>query len=166
MIPNDARMSSTYPWNAGTSKSLSAGNCIDGDTIHSFCNTRGNEAAPWLALDFNVEVNVTQVVIYNRKTEGKRLEHVEVRVANELPSNSDVMSTKGILFGSFQGPGYNGQVISLKLDGQHNQLLGSYVIVQMSNKKALNLHQVRVFGYYNSPSSTTSKHQYKKLTLL
>ena len=152
LIPIAAKMSSTFTWNGkqhGTR--LRAENCIDGDTVVSFCNTGGREEAPWLVLEFNALVHVRRVVIYNRNISGNRLKNLEVRVTNELPVSSSYMSTLGQLLGRFPGPGRNGQIVSLNWSGPQDDLHGRYVIVQMRNYQPLHLHEVKVFGFSSSP---------------
>ena len=98
---------------------LPAAKCIDGDkttkTVDNLChsNRDANERAPWLALDFGAsDTSVERVDIFNRADCcGERLKNVEVRVANELPTDGSQMFSGGSLFDKFDGPGFNGQHI-------------------------------------------------------
>jgi hypothetical protein len=94
--------------------------CIDGKFQlpgegwkNTICHTR-NDKAPWLALDFGEQVEVTSVTMYNRNdANAQRLQNVEVRVLDSLPTNGNDVWMQGTLMGKFAGPGTLGQVITV-----------------------------------------------------
>jgi hypothetical protein len=104
---------------SSTAGSFSASNCINGDTsgnelTTNMCHTK-SENAPWLALEFDLPVDVKSVTIYNRKDCcGGRFSNAEVRVTDTLPTDGSQMFTGGRLLGSFQGPGTDGQIIQIQ----------------------------------------------------
>ena len=120
--------------------------CIDGVTRgvrSNVCHTAGKENAPWLLLDFQSRVEVTRVDIYNRADCcGERTKNLEVRLTDGVPTTGERMYTGGQLLGSFQGPGTDGQIISVSGSAR----IGRYVLIQMNNPEPLNLHEVSVFG--------------------
>lgn len=144
LIPVSAKMSSTYPNDSPAAK------CIDGDTTNGFCGTI-KEKAPWLAIELPEKASVYSVVIYNRKlaTTGDRFRNAEIRVTSELPSSGATMYPGGELLGTFQGPGEDGQGITIigETPGR-----GRYVLVQKNNtgqlgsNRYLSLHEVQVIG--------------------
>ena len=85
----------------------------DGDKTE-LCHT-GSHPAPWLAIDFGEEaqVSVEKVVLFNRNSsrnyENQRLRNVEVRLTDELPTAAKEKFSKGHLLGSFEGPATAGQ---------------------------------------------------------
>ena len=107
--PVTAQMSSTH-------SPRTADRCIDGDTETAanhgnMCHTE-DEGLPWLAIDFGTTVTVKRVEIFNRDDCcGDRTKNVDVRVANELPTSSSQMFSRGSLLGHFAGPATNGQHI-------------------------------------------------------
>ena len=127
-----------------------ASNCIDGrhDGDSTMCHTKGGERAPWLALQFSTEVQVSSVTLYNRGACcGERTRNVKVQVSNELPSNGDVVFTRGQVLGFFEGPGSNGQRITIPISPSRNSLTGRYLIIQIDNTQSvLNLEEVVVVG--------------------
>ena len=80
--------------------------------------------------------------IYPPQAYYDRLKNVEVRLTDKLPTSRDEMYTEGELLGIFWGPGKRGEVV--KVEGSART--GRYVLIQMNNRKALNLHEVEVFG--------------------
>ena len=122
-----------------------ASRCIDGVTRgvrSNVCHTL-KEQAPWLLLDFQNRVEVTRVDIYNRADCcGERTRNLIVRLTDEVPTTGSTMYTGGQLLGTFQGPGTNGQVISVSGSAK----IGRYVLIQMDYQQPLNLHEVFVFG--------------------
>ena len=79
--------------------------CIDGNTegpdfetdevgevqlnTINMCHTQ-NEPAPWIAIDYSVNVTVERVEIFNRRgCCGIRTQNVNVFVSNELPTSAD-----------------------------------------------------------------------------
>jgi hypothetical protein len=144
-------MSSIYcgDWCHGAEK------CIDGDTESDMCHTK-DENAPWLAIEFSDQVDVLSVTIYNRKDCcGDRFRNAEVRVTDVLPTDGTAMFTGGQLLSTFTGPAVDGQVILFKgqeyLRGRYTwpltlifSTMSRFVLVQISSRIALNLHEVTV----------------------
>merc|ERR1719239_1254275 len=132
-------MSSQYP-------TFVPSRCIDGvikGVRSNVCHTAGKENAPWLLLDFQSRVEVTRVEIYNRADCcGARTRNLEVRLTDEVPTTGETMYTGGQLLGTFQGPGTDGQIISVSGSAK----IGRYVLIQMNNPQPLNFHEVAVFG--------------------
>ena len=126
-----------------------AAKCIDGIRTgdpsqynSSMCHSTCEKNAPWLALEFSGQVNVTRVDIYNRvqnPTVAARLKNVEVRLTEELQP-LDQMYTGGELLGTFTGPGTKDQTI-IKVEGKAPKI-GRYVLIQMRHRETLNLYEV------------------------
>ena len=139
LVPYAASMSSQH-------LDFEASRCIDGVTTGdpgNLCHTATNgDSAPWLLLQFRNRVSVTKVEIYNRVTSGDRTRNLEVRLTEELPTTGATMYTGGQLLGTFQGPGGNGQVISVSGSAK----TGRYVLIQMNYQEVLHFHEVSVFG--------------------
>ena len=130
--------------------------CINGITDggrDQICGTHA-ENAPWLAIEFQSEKDVSQVVINNRKdADGQRTRNLEVRLTNELPASGERMFTGGQLLGTFVGPATDGQVISIS-SAQSRR--GKYVLVQQTHgdrKDHLNLLEVTAFGVTVTPTT-------------
>ena len=129
-------------------KNYPALNCIDGETTgsSSLCQTLGNQnnPCPWLLLEFQEEVEVFRVDIYNRihPTAAARTKNLEVRLTNAKPTTVKSMYTGGRPLGIFKGPGTSGQII--KVEGPPQ--VGKYVLIQMKNTQSLTLREVLVFG--------------------
>ena len=88
-----------------------AANCIDGTVAGTLCHT-GNDATPWLAIDYGTSVTVHRVEIFNRQDCcGERTRNVDVRISDELPTSDSQMFSGGTPFGHFAGPGTDGQHI-------------------------------------------------------
>ena len=88
-----------------------AANCIDGTVAGTVCHT-GNDATPWLAIDYGTSVTVHRVEIFNRQDCcGERTRNVDVRISDELPTSASQMFSGGTLLGHFAGPGTDGQHI-------------------------------------------------------
>ena len=108
-----------------------ASKCIDGVTSGGhlkICETNG-QSAPWIALEFQRQVEVTKVVMHARDDCcAERTKNLEVRVTNNLPTSGDSMFIGGNLLGSFQGPATNAQMITVK----ESPKVGRYVLVQMN----------------------------------
>ena len=101
--PVSASQSSGVGW-GGAAKQ-----CIDGAGTN--CHT-GNDATPWLAIDYGTSVTVQRVEIFNRRDCcGQRTRNVDVRISDELPTSASQMFSGGTLLGHFAGPGTNGQHI-------------------------------------------------------
>ena len=135
-------MSSVYNTDSVATK------CIDGiTTTDNMCHTGVRHPAPWIALEFPVQVAVARVDIYNRVTQAHRLRNVEVRLTEELPTSSDWMYTGGELLGTFRGPGTSAEKI-IRVEGAAK--IGKYVLIQMNNvwdnRYHLNWHEVEAFG--------------------
>merc|ERR1712037_540331 len=149
---------SLYPVNASLSSSYYGGyypatKCIDGITNDGdwgggpgndgMCHTM-RDLFPWIALDFGSLVMVKRVEIVNRSVLGARTRNIHILVGDQLPASGGEMFTEGALLGQFDGPGTNGQTISITGD---EMLAGRYVIVQMDNgEDPLNLKEVTAFG--------------------
>ena len=138
-------ISATMPSRLGKGSDWAAEKCIDGAISGkgSVCHTK-NEKAPWLALDFGASITMERVVIHNRHTSGERLRNAEVRVADQLPDPQ--MFGRGQLLGTFEGPGKDGEVVTLT---NSTGLKGRFVIVQIDNSPEtgpLNLNEVTVWG--------------------
>ena len=104
--PVTAILSSTWD------ESHAASYCIDGVTqTHSHVCSSQNENAPWFAIDFETEVMIERVEIFNRGWEGARTRNVEIRISDELPTSGDEMFSGGTLLGHFAGPGTSEQHI-------------------------------------------------------
>ena len=133
LVPANASMSSVYFIDH------SAGQCTKEGGI---CMTQG-ETAPWLALDYGGEVNVSRVVLINRNDSwAARTKNVNIRVSSTLPVSGREMFTGGQLLGLFEGPGTEGQRVEVT---GGTQLTGRYVVVQMNFSSAannLNLQEV------------------------
>ena len=142
LSPNNAVLSST--------SSYPGSNCIDGITsdYKNLCGTPGDNIKPcqWLALQFQEQVEVFRVDIYNRihKNAGvpERIRNLEVRLTYELPTSADSMFTEGQLLGTFAGPGRKGQIIKVEGPAQ----IGRYVLIQMNYKAHMAFHEVKVYG--------------------
>jgi len=149
LFPINAEMSST-PY-GGSQYHWRAAKCIDGIRTgdpsqynSSMCHSTCEKNAPWLALEFSGQVNVTRVDIYNRDDSfAARLKNVEVRLTEELQP-LDQMYTGGELLGTFTGPGTTDQTI-IKVEGKAPKI-GRYVLIQMRNRDCLNLYEVEAFG--------------------
>ena len=119
-----------------------ADNCINGiDCLTNF------ELAPWLALDYGIEVVLGSVTLINRNDSyAARTKNVHVRVSSTLPVSGSEMFTGGQLLGTFEGPGTPGQRIRV---GGGTQLTGRYVVVQMDHTLGasdLKLRKVRTWA--------------------
>ena len=118
--------------------------CIEGNTGGLECHS-GNEAAPWLALDYGSEVTVSTVVIVNRiSCCGERTKNVNIRVSSTPPVSGSVTFTAGQLLGTFEGPGTNGQRI--QITGER-ELTGRYVVVQLAGAYPLHLQEVTAWKH-------------------
>ena len=120
---------------SSTSEGRIANMCIDGSEDVGFCRT-DSETAPWLALDFGSEVQVSSVVLINGNNSvasAARTNNANIRVSSTLPVSGSEMFTGGQLLGTFEGPGTPGQRIEVT---GGTQLTGRYVVVQMNNRRA------------------------------
>ena len=148
LMPLEAFMSSQH-----SSHKYNASNCIDGqhggDSTMCHTSDTSGERAPWLALQFSTEVQVSSVTLFNRENCcGERTRNIKVRVADELPNNGDMMFTRGQLLGFFEGPGSNGQRIAIPRVPSTSTLIGRYLIIQIDHtENVLNLDEVVVFGH-------------------
>ena len=145
LVPYAASMSSLHR------SGFEASKCINGDsttgTNSNLCHTAGNgDRAPWLLLKFQDRVAVTRVVIYNRVNRRSTTRNLEVRLTDELPTTGDRMYTGGQLLGTFEGPGTDGQVISVSGSAK----TGRYVLIQMNHQDVLHFHEISVFGRVSS----------------
>ena len=136
LSPNNAQLSSTH------STSTAAAKCIDGNTEGPPCHSEPRGSYPWLAISFPEPVEVTRVVIYNRRDYGSRTKNLEVRLTDVLPTSEEARFTGGKLFGTFTGPGKDGEIIII--EGSVKK--GRYVLIQ-NGFWILNFHEVKVFGY-------------------
>ena len=141
-MPIAASMSSL--WGTHT-----AGYCTDGNegaSTHGICHTQA-ETAPWLALDYGSEFEVSSVVLVNRiDARTVRTKNVNIRVSSTPPVSGSEMFTGGQLLGTFVGPATSGQ--TFEVTGA-TPLTGRYVVVQMdhtSGAQILNLCEVTAWG--------------------
>ena len=122
-----------------------ASKCIDGVTSGgnlSICETNG-QSAPWIALEFQRQVEVTKVVLHVRDDCcAERTKNLEVRITDKLPTSANSMFTGGEQLGSFEGPATAGQII--KVEGIPQ--IGKYVLIQMDNPEKLTFLETVVFG--------------------
>lgn len=149
LFVSDAQLS---PHNAvlSSTSSYPGSNCIDGITsdYRNLCATPGDsiKTYQWLALQFQEQVEVFRVDIYNRihpkAGVPERTRNLEVRLTYELPTSADSMFTNGHLLGTFDGPGKSGQII--KVEGLAQ--VGRYVLIQMNHKAQMAFHEVKVYG--------------------
>ena len=146
---SDAQLSAHNAVLSGTSK-YPGSNCIDGITSDksNLCATPGKNIKPcqWLALQFQEQVEVFRVDIYNRNNKNagvpERTRNLEVRLTYELPTSADSMFTEGHQLGTFDGPGKSGQIIKVEGPAQ----VGRYVLIQMNHKAQMAFHEVKVYG--------------------
>ena len=110
-----ATQSSTF---LNDARQFGAGNCIDG-VIGSdktpggqwaLCHTN-HEAAPWIALDFGTSVTVQRVELSKSSMGANRIQKVDVRVSEKLPTSGSKMFSGGNLLGQFAGPGTEENII-------------------------------------------------------
>ena len=99
-------MSSTL---IGTGSEHEARNCIDGDLTTACHSIFKDDPYPWIALDFQIEVDVSKVEIIN-KMESK-LNRIKVRVSNERPTIGEFNG--GTLLGGLNGPFESGQKLTI-----------------------------------------------------
>ena len=101
------------------------------------------ERAPWVAVQFSDPVWVTGVELSNAKSNWERVGQVEVRVADNIPTDGSTVFSGGELFGVFI-PGDND-----RLEGRPRK--GRFVIIQRDGgedqKGVLIMEEIRVFGY-------------------
>ena len=140
--------------------------CFDGN-IASMCRSQ-NEATPWLAFEFQAQINVASVIIYNPPQYGNRTSNVELRVTDKLPPTigKTMFREEGHLIGHFAGPGKDGEIIKIETGSSRS---GRYLLIQMDKRglpsgshRKLNLTEVEVIGIYeqgkkNSLSDLTDK---------
>ena len=145
-------------------KLFPATKCIDGNTegpdldkdvggiikVSNMCHTQ-NEPAPWIAIDYSVNVTVQRVEIFNRRECcGDRTQNLDVIISNELPTSANKVFFGGTEFDHFRGPATDGEQIIMSGDKvpPGEVASGRYVIVQMNNGKGnpLNLQEVKAFG--------------------
>ena len=142
LSPHSAVLSST--------SSYPGSNCIDGITSDksNLCATPSNNKKPcqWLALQFQEQVEVFRVDIYNRihprADVPERTRNLEVRLTQNLPTSANSMYDEGQLLGTFTGPGKRGQIIKVEGPAQ----IGRYVLIQMNHPEQMAFHEVKVYG--------------------
>ena len=142
--------------------------CIDGVTTNDeLCHTNA-ELAPWLALDFGEEsqVSVEKTVLLNRKDKSwDRTRNVEVWLADEIPITATEKFSEGHLLGTFEGPATSGQEIEIESGPRWKKKIGRYLIIQMNNgteRLYLNLREVFAFGITHVPSNGKFRGSYCK----
>ena len=91
-----------------------AASCIDGysdsdkgpDGKTAICWTwkAKREAAPWVALDFGSPVTVHRVELYKSALGADRIQNVDVRISENLPTSGTYMFSGGTLLGQYAGP--------------------------------------------------------------
>ena len=132
--------------------------CIDDLTNDDLCHTNA-ERAPWLALDFGEEaqVSVDKTVLLNRKDcSWERTRNVEVWLANMLPMTAEKKFSEGHLLGTFEGPATSGQEVEIESGPGWENKMGRFLIIQMNNGTEnlfLNLREVSLFGITHVPSN-------------
>ena len=108
-----------------------------------------NEDMPWLAFEFQSQINVSAIVLQNPPKHGNRTANVYVWVTDRLPAIEEGMLSEGNLIGSFTGPGRDDQTIHIETD---SSLSGRYLLIQMDKRAAirslryLNLIEVELIG--------------------
>ena len=103
-----ATQSSTYQNDA---QQFGAGNCIDGvqgsdngpDGQWVLCHT-DPEDVPWIALDFGSPVTVHRVELFKSALGADRIQNVDVRISENLPTSGTNMFSGGTLLGQYAGP--------------------------------------------------------------
>ena len=104
---------------------------------------------PWLAFEFQSQINVSSIVLQNPPKHGNRTANVYVRVTDRLPAIGVGMFSEGDLIGIFTGPGRDDQTIHIETD---SSLSGRYLLIQMDMRAAnrslryLNLIEVEIIG--------------------
>ena len=123
--------------------------CIDGltnDTKENQCPTHP-DPAPWLALDFGEEaqVSVEKTVLFgsvfnedkssrwNRNWNRSRQWHVEVWLADEIPTTALEKFSEGHLLGTFEGAATSGKEVEIQSGPGWQKKMGRYLIIQMNN---------------------------------
>ena len=138
-------------------KSVKCGSfkCIDGLTNDDLCHTNA-EPAPWLALDFGEEaqVSVEKTVLLNRKDQfANRTRNIEVWLADAVPTNEDY----GHMLGTFEGPATSGQEIKIKSGRGWNKKRGRYLMIQINSgtehKHFLHFREIVAFGITHVPAN-------------
>ena len=106
-----------------------------------------DEDAPWLAFEFETQINISSVIMYNPPEYGNCTANVELRLTDILPAIGDTMFLGGHLIGNFTGPGQDSETILIKTDPSRS---GRYLLIQMDkrglagNLRHLNLLDVEV----------------------
>ena len=147
--------------------------CIDGLTNDDLCHTKA-ELAPWLALDFGQEaqVSVEKTVLLNRKDQSwNRTRNVEVWLADEVPTTAEkalalmdgstpVDTDDGDMLGTFEGPATSGQEIEIESGPGWNKKRGRYLIIQINDgtdddddEHFLHFREIFAFGITHVPSN-------------
>ena len=132
--------------------------CIDDLTNDDLCHTNA-EPAPWLALDFGeeAEVSVEKTVLLNRKDcSWERTRNVEVWLADMIPMTAEKKFSEGHLLGTFEGPATSGQEVEIESGPGWKKKMGRYLIIQMNNGTEhlkINLREVSAFGITHVPSN-------------
>ena len=151
LAPIQSYISSLHRCHLGPEK------CFDGNDA-TICKSQ-DEDAPWLAFEFQTQINVSSVVIYNPPEYGNRTANVEVRVTDMLPAIGEAMFTEGHLIGNFTGPGKDGEAIPIETDPSRS---GRYLLIQMDKRgfagrlRFLNLLDVEVIGSSEEGGATTT----------
>ena len=144
LLPVAVLQSSIYDC---SSRSVDCGTwkCIDGLTNDDLCHTNA-EPAPWLALDFGEEaqVSVEKTVLLNRKDQSwNRTRNIEVWLADEIPTTamkplastdgSTLTDVDGHMLGTFEGPATSGQEVEIESGPGWKKKMGRYLIIQINN---------------------------------
>jgi len=118
--------------------------CLDRDE-DTFCHNHGElgEQHPWILIEYPRPMNITKVVIKNRKSCcGDRFRDIEVRVSKEKPELSINQSfTGGWLLGRYPGPGWTDQPpVTFSDQGAR----GRWVVVQKNSPGVINIAEIYV----------------------
>ena len=121
--------------------------CIDGltnDTKENQCPTHP-ETAPWLALDFGEEaqVSVEKTVlfgsVFNEDKSSRwnrnwnRSRNVEVWLADEIPTTASAKFSEGHQLGTLAGAATFGKKVEIQSGPGWQKQMGRYLIIQMNN---------------------------------
>ena len=133
--------------------------CIDGLTNDDLCHTNA-EPAPWLALDFGEEaqVSVGKTVLLNRKDQSwDRTRNVELWLTDKIPTTATKAFSGGHMLGTFEGPASSGQEVEIESGPGWKEKMGRYLIIQINNgtepKHFLHFREVFAFGITHVPSN-------------
>ena len=137
LLPSRAVMSSEH--SSGTTP---ASLCIDG-SLDTMCHS-GNgytDPFPWLALQYDGEMEFTKVVVHNRKdARGDRTKNVKIFACSGLPQSVSEYVAGCQEFASFQGPVQNGKAHTFE-----GTAVGKVLVIQMKTN-IVNLQEIEAYG--------------------